>query len=80
MTEGLKEVKEGEEEEEDEDEGDFIDEYGNIKPVGIRTNRKVNYFQLCRYVQFTRFFVCLKKIGFYTSKTNQKDPEVLGLS
>ena len=42
MTEGLKEVKEGGEAKEDEDEGDFIDEYGNIKPVGIRTNRKGN--------------------------------------
>ena len=49
MTEGLREVKgegEGNEDKDDDDEGDFIDEYGNIKPVGIRTNKKVNYYFL----------------------------------
>ena len=42
VTEGMREVgktdpvdPEGEEEE------DFMDEYGNIKPVGLRTNKKV---------------------------------------
>ena len=42
MTEGLKEVK-GVEEEDMDDEDDFIDEYGNIKPVGLRTNKKVRF-------------------------------------
>ena len=43
MTEGLREVGAEEEDVEEKEEDDFLDEYGNIKPLGLRTNkRKVN--------------------------------------
>ena len=40
MTEGLREVGAEDEDGEEQEEDDFLDEYGNIKPLGLRTNKR----------------------------------------
>ena len=40
VTEGMREVGKTDPVDPEEEE-DFMDEYGNIKPVGLRTNKKV---------------------------------------